>query len=133
MTSFLTQAKVADDGTLRTRIAICLTTLGGTDAHYWAHTHAYDYGVLPGWAAAYEQSTSEDPGGDGEAITDEMITEGVTLLLQRDNERAAAEKAEADRIRAEAEEVEQRAHAEEAAQRAFAASPGEWGGLNHGV
>lgn len=79
------------DGTSRTRVAVAVTMLGGADGFYWAHTHAYELGSLPDWADAYAASAADDPGGDENAITDQMIIDGVTLITARDEQKSPAE------------------------------------------
>lgn len=79
--SFLSVASIRQDAWLRARISACAATEGVTYPEDWVSRHSWELAAQPGWAAAWEASTSDTPGTDPEAITDAMILTAVQAIL----------------------------------------------------
>lgn len=79
--SYFTQYKLAQDWNLLNRVAACAATLGMPRPVDWANEHAWTLSAVPGWVEAYAGSTSDTPGVDENAITDEMILAEVERLI----------------------------------------------------
>lgn len=78
--SYMKLFKLTEEQTLLKRIAACAATLGETKPLAWAHDRAWQFATRDGWVEAYSSSEATDPGGDEDAITDEMILEAVQAL-----------------------------------------------------
>lgn len=79
--SYLTQTRIAANPNLILRAAACAAGEGVPDAQYWVQERMMQLAVSDGWARAFAESESEDPGTDEDAITDEMILERVRELI----------------------------------------------------
>jgi len=81
--SYLTQAQIADDQTMRVRVASCAAQQGITDAGLdpdtWAREWCRVWAAAPGWDAAWEASGSEQPGAD--AVEDAQILSQVQSMM----------------------------------------------------
>lgn len=75
--SYLTQTRIAADPVMILRAAACAAGEGIPDPRFWAQEAMIHLATTPGWDTAYADSTSEDPGADETAITDDMITGAV--------------------------------------------------------
>jgi DsbC/DsbD-like thiol-disulfide interchange protein len=81
--SYLTIAAIAEDTSMRRRIAACAAVEGVQDAETWAYRNSLNVAAQPGWAAAWESAGAAgnlDPGSDPAVITDGMILSAVQAL-----------------------------------------------------
>lgn len=81
--SYKTQAKMAEDTELFSRIFACVASEGETQPVRWAFDNKWLISALPGWDAAYAYSLAAGnthPGDDEGVITDGMILSGVQAL-----------------------------------------------------
>lgn len=117
--SYLAQARLTEDSYLIDRVGACAASQGVRDARLWAVNHMWALSAQPGWREAYgkvlDGETITDPaawagsaGADPKVITDEMILDGVTVVLAAD-----AEKASAEAIAAESETAQLRTQLQE--------------------
>jgi hypothetical protein len=82
--SYRTQAQMAEDQHLLTRITACAATQGLTDPHTWAWSHRWKLSAEPGWDAAYAYALAalnDNPGNDEGVITDGQILSAVQMIL----------------------------------------------------
>lgn len=79
--TYLTVSALRQDSWVRDRVAACvaLEKVEG-DPTRWALDHDWELATQPGWATAWEASTSDTPGTDPEAITDSMILSAVQAI-----------------------------------------------------
>lgn len=81
--SYKTQAKMADDAELRSRITACVATEGDTEPVRWAFENKWLISAQPGWDAAYAYAIAAGnthPGDDEGVITDAMILSAVQAI-----------------------------------------------------
>lgn len=79
--AYLTISTIRQDPWVRDRVAACVALEGISDAPArWAVDHDWELATQPGWATAWEASTSDTPGTDPEAITDSMILSAVQAI-----------------------------------------------------
>lgn len=78
--SYLLQTQMASDPTLILRVAACAASEGVSDPRFWAQENIIHLVTSEDWGVAYAGSASETPGGDEDAITDEMILLAVSRL-----------------------------------------------------
>ena len=83
--SYLTQAKLADDGHIRLRVTACAATEQIEHPDAWAYEHRWQLSAQPGWVAAYASAAvaGDDPGANEAAITDGMILSAVQHLVDK--------------------------------------------------
>jgi hypothetical protein len=86
--SYLTQAKIAANPTMYTRVAQCATEEGQPEPEAWASQHSRIWAASPGWDEAWEYAVNThpdepdyDPGADEAVITDQMILSTVQPML----------------------------------------------------
>ncbi|MBK0420149.1 hypothetical protein JD276_14015 [Leucobacter sp. CSA1] len=80
MTSYIVQARLAEDRELIARITACAAGEDVARPAEWVQDHVWQFAVQPGWCC-----TVTDAGGASSAITDEMIHTAVLTLLAREN------------------------------------------------
>lgn len=80
MTSYIVQARLAEDRELIARITACAAGEDVARPAEWVQEHVWQFAVQPGWCC-----TVTDAGGATSAITDEMIHTAVLTLLAREN------------------------------------------------
>lgn len=81
--SYLTQADLSDDGSLRRRVTACAALERIPDPEAFAYTSRWGLSAQPGWDEAYEYAVAqgvEDPGASGAVISDAMILAAVQSL-----------------------------------------------------
>ena len=86
--SYLTQATIADDPFMQSRVTQCAAQQGVTDdPDLWARTNRHTWAAAPSWDAVWESALvahpeeGYDPGADGSVITDGMILSQVQAML----------------------------------------------------
>jgi hypothetical protein len=79
--TYLVQSQIADNFSMKTRVAQCAAQEGIADADEWTAENARIWAAAPGWDAAWasaeatheDDKDSYDPGADEAVITDQMI------------------------------------------------------------
>ena len=85
--SYLTQGKIADDASMRVRVASCAAQEGcaqaGIDPDTWTWEWRRVWSSAPGWDAAWESAEANNnpnPGVDPAVITDSEILSQVQSM-----------------------------------------------------
>lgn len=89
---YLTQSAIADDLSMKLRVASCAAQQGCTDAaidpDYWANEWRRVWAASPGWDAAWEYALAQDdkppnykPGADPLVVTDDQILAQVQAMM----------------------------------------------------
>jgi hypothetical protein len=84
--SYLTQATIAGNSAMFSRLAQAAATEGFASPDEWAGTNARKWAASPGWDEAWESALAShpgpdyDPGSDEAVVTDPMILSEVQSL-----------------------------------------------------
>lgn len=81
--SYKTQAVLARDEGLISRVTACAATQGIPNPAGWAYNQQWALSSQPGWDAAYASALAADtsqPGADESVITDPMILSAVQAI-----------------------------------------------------
>ena len=95
--SLTAQAQMTEDNGLIVRIAAAAALCGVSEARIWAVNNIWSLSASPGWAEAYAEASEDDPevepaawygihGSDPTVITDSMIVDAVTALIDSQKE-----------------------------------------------
>lgn len=82
--SYATQARLAQDNALMTRVSACAATQKMSQPSQWAWDRQWVLATQPGWDEAYSAAITADnadPGGDEAVITDSMILTAVKYII----------------------------------------------------
>lgn len=96
--SYLTQARLASDGSLMQRVTACAASVGVADPQFWVQQRAWVLSAQPGWVEAYAGSGESKPGADESAVTDTMILEAVRALRAEEEAAVEAKAATLERV-----------------------------------
>lgn len=78
--SYLTQAEIAGNSAMFSRLAQCAATEGFANPDEWAGANARKWASSPGWDAAWESAVVSHPDPGYDAGADEaVITDGMIL------------------------------------------------------
>lgn len=87
--SYLTQSRIAANGSMFNRVAQAATEEGFPNGDQWASSTSRQWGAAPGWDDAWESALAShppetepdyDPGADESVITDQMILSQVQAM-----------------------------------------------------
>ena len=85
--SYLTQAEIANNGSMNNRVAQAATEEGKGDGDAWAAQNRRAWAAAPGWDDAWESSRAShpdepeyDPGADEAVVTDGMILSQIQSM-----------------------------------------------------